>query len=369
MSFLSCPSSVDRTQPKVPVLLVGNFLSQHGLSRCACEEIATRLAARGWSVLCTSAIHARPLRLMDMLASVALRSHSYDVALVDVFSRGAFIWAEAVCWLLRRMGKPYVLVLRGGALPDFLRLQPQRGRSLFEMAAAVVAPSNYLKQEFSRFRSDLMLIPNAIDLTGCQYRARGPVQPRLIWLRAFHTVYEPQKALETLALLKSRFPDATLLMVGGDKGDGSFARTQRLANQLKLASSVTFTGAVKKHDVPRWLNTSDIFLNTTTVDNTPVSVIEALACGLCVVTTDPGGIRYLLEEGKTALIVPVSDAHAMAAAVERLLLDAPLAARLSAAGRALVEPFDWEVVLPLWESLLLSAGRSIAPSLTQEVAP
>ncbi|MBL8214263.1 MAG: glycosyltransferase family 4 protein [Bryobacterales bacterium] len=304
-----------------------------------------------------------------MLTSVAFRAPFYEVALVDVFSRGAFLWAEAVCWLLRRMGKPYVLVLRGGALPDFLRVRPQRGRGLFEMAAAVVAPSNYLKQEFTRFRSDLVLIPNAIDLGSCQYRTRGPVQPRLIWLRAFHRVYAPHKALETLALLKPRFPGATLLMVGGDKGDGSLVRTQRLAEDLKLSSSVTFTGAVEKRDVPRWLNQGDIFLNTTTVDNTPVSVIEALACGLCVVTTDPGGIRYLLEEGKTALLVPVSDAHAMAAAVERLLLDPSLAARLSGAGRALVEPFDWGVVLPLWESLLLSAARSIAPSLPQEVAP
>ena len=67
--------------------------------------------------------------------------------------------------------------------------------------------------------------------------------------------------------------------------------------------------------VPSELNEFDIFLNTTFVDNTPVSVLEAMACGLCVVSTDVGGLSFLLEHEGDALLVPPDNPKAMAAAV------------------------------------------------------
>jgi glycosyltransferase involved in cell wall biosynthesis len=101
------------------------------------------------------------------------------------------------------------------------------------------------------------------------------------------------------------------------------------------------------------MSQGDIFLNTTNVDNTPVSVLEALACGLCVVSTDVGGIPYLLEHEEDALLVPPDDAEAMAAAVRRVLTEPGLAERLSRNARKKAEGFDWSVVLPQWERLLL----------------
>ena len=103
--------------------------------------------------------------------------------------------------------------------------------------------------------------------------------------------------------------------------------------------------------MPEWLNKADIFLNTTNVDNTPVSVIEAMACGLCIVSTNVGGIPYLLEDGVDALLVPPEDTQAMANAVKRILSDRQLAAALSANARKKAGAFSWEKVLPMWEAL------------------
>ena len=98
----------------------------------------------------------------------------------------------------------------------------------------------------------------------------------------------------------------------------------------------------------------DVFLNTTNIDNAPVSVIEAMACGLPVVSTNVGGIPYLLEHGKTALLVGPGDSDGMTGAVKRLLPEQGLYSELSANGRQLAESFDWEVVLPQWQRLLNS---------------
>ena len=79
--------------------------------------------------------------LPDMLATVWTRRCDYDIAQIDVYSGAAFFWAEAVAFALRRLGKPYVLTLHGGALPDFAREWPRRTRRLLESAAAVTAPA------------------------------------------------------------------------------------------------------------------------------------------------------------------------------------------------------------------------------------
>jgi glycosyltransferase involved in cell wall biosynthesis len=108
--------------------------------------------------------------------------------------------------------------------------------------------------------------------------------------------------------------------------------------------------------VGEWLQRGDLFLNTTNVDNTPVSVLEALACGLCVVSTAVGGIPYLLTDEHDALLVPPEDAPTMAQAVRRVLCQPELAATLSRHGRAKAETFAWPGVLSQWEALFLAVS-------------
>lgn len=322
--------------------------------RPASLEIADRLAFRGWSVLRVSARTGRAARLGDMLLGALSQRRAYAKAHLDVFSGNAFIWAEAVAWLLRRLRKPYVLTLRGGNLPAFARRWPGRVRNLLESAAEVTAPSGYLRESLIAYREDIRLIPNGIEIRNYAFAARTAPAPRLLWLRAFHAIYGPELAPMALARLVTEFPDARLTMIGRDCGDGSLARTLKAARSLGVADRITMSGPVDKTEIPARLGNSDIFLNTATVDNTPVTVLEAMAAGLCVVSTRVGGIPWLLEDGVDALLVPPSDPDAMAAAIRRILLDPALAGRLSTGGRARAMQSDWSLVLPQWEQLLAS---------------
>ncbi len=176
--------------------------------------------------------------------------------------------------------------------------------------------------------------------------------PKLVWLRAFHDIYNPSLAVQVVAQLVRDFPDAQLVMMGPDSRDGSLDETKKLATQLGVMDRLTCTGPVAKLNVPHLLNQGDILLNTPRVDNTPVSVLEAMACGLCVVSTNVGGIPYLLEDESDALLVPTDDAAAMAQAIRRFLTEDGLAERLSRNGRRKAEQFDWTMVLPRWQQLL-----------------
>jgi glycosyltransferase involved in cell wall biosynthesis len=163
-------------------------------------------------------------------------------------------------------------------------------------------------------------------------------------------------AVETLAELRRDVPDAVLTMIGPDKGDGSLNRAEAAAGRLKLHDAVTFEGRVDKPRVPERLAEADIFLNTSRVDNLPVSVLEAMASGLCIVSTRVGGIPDLLEHERDALLVPPGDAPAMAAAARRILHEPGLAARLSRNAQRKAAAYDWSAVLPQWEKLLDGLG-------------
>jgi len=335
------------------VLLIGNFLSAHGGSRNVCEELAMRLSEGGWKVITSSRHPQRLLRLLDMCLTAWRVRSRYDVAQIDVFSGPAFLWAEAVAGVMSFLRKPYILTLHGGNLPVFARRWPGRVQRLLASAAVVTTPSRYLLEEMARYRADIILLPNALDLSLYQPRlTTQPVRPRLIWLRALHRIYNPVLAAQVVDRLRHDWPDVHLTIVGPDKGDGSFGDLQHFVADSNLQAHVSYIGGVPKEEVPVWLQRGDIFLNTANVDNTPVSVIEAMACGLCVVSTNVGGIPYLLDHEQDALLVPPNDPDAMADAVRRILAEPDLAAQLSRNARCKAEQFDWETILPQWERLL-----------------
>ena len=359
------PAPVSGNRAADSVLIVGNFLHATTGTFGVCEELATQLASADWRVVTTSHYRQRSLRFADMLASVWTQRHNYAVAQVDVYSGPSFHWADAVCWLLRRVRRPYVLTLHGGALPAFSATRVRRVTRLLASAAAVTTPSGYLSAAMSKYRSDLVVQPNPIVAATYRYRARRQVQPRLLWVRAFHAMYNPAMAVRVVAQLRQDFPEIQLVMVGPDRGDGSHQRTVQLARDLGVAGCVEFRGPVPKWDLPGVFAESDIFLNTTNVDNTPVTVVEALASGLCVVSTSVGGIPYLVQHEHDALLVPPDDPVAMSEAIRRVLTSPLLAEQLSTHGRQNALARDWSVLLPRWVQLL----RSVANGSTSHQRP
>lgn len=340
-------------------LVVGNFLSTALGTRGVCEDLAVHLAGAGWKVFTTSDKPERIPRMLDMLLTTWRRRREYAVAQVDVYSGLSFVWAETVCFALGMMGKPYVLTLHGGNLPDFAKRWPRRVRRLLNSAKAVTTPSGYLLEKMAPYHSRLRLHPNPLNIGDYHFRLRRWPKPRLLWLRAFHQIYNPSLAAQVLGELAREFDGIHLTMLGRDKGDGSLEETKKAAADLLVSDVLSLPGKVDKAKVPDWLDRADVFLNTTHVDNAPVSILEAMASGLCIVSTNVGGVPYLLKDEHSALLVPPDDYQAMSAAVRRILTEPGLAENLSRNARKEAEKFDWSVILPDWEDLLssIAGGR------------
>ncbi|MBX3329349.1 MAG: glycosyltransferase family 4 protein [Nitrospira sp.] len=194
-------------------------------------------------------------------------------------------------------------------------------------------------------------MPNSLELKKYQFKQRDRPEPNLVWLRAFHDIYNPSLAVKVVALLARDFPAVRLVMIGPDMKDGSLESAKNLAVELGVLEKITFAGPVPKATTPQWVNGGDILLNTPRIDNMPVSILEAMACGVCIVSTNVGGIPYLLDDEYDALLVPNGDEVAMARAVRRLVSEKGTAERLSRNGRRKVDQFDWSAILPKWEQL------------------
>lgn len=357
--LVSGAAKAAREQTQKPaLLLIATFLSGNGGSHSVMEDLAMKLRTKGYELVTASPYRSPIVRGSHMVSTTVVRSRHYDAAVVDVYSGRAFLWAEGVCSALSLLGKPHILVLRGGNLPAFASRWPSRVRRLLNSAAIVTTPSNYLFELMKPYRSNLVLVPNPLSLQAYEFRLRRGVAPSLIWLRSFHSIYNPSLAPRVLAIVKNEFTNATLTMIGRDKEDGSFEQTKQTASRLDVETSVHLPGPVDKSEVPGCLNQGDIFLNTTNIDNTPVSVLEAMACGLCVVTTNVGGIPYLLKHEHDALLVPPDDEVAMASAVRRILTEPELAERLSRNARLKAAEFDWSSIFPKWEQILNSVSKN-----------
>jgi glycosyltransferase involved in cell wall biosynthesis len=336
--------------------IFGYFPSQGtGIYRTVSEDLVERLASIGWQVTWASAYPNRILRLFDTIAIIWRKREQYDVAHVDVFSGLGFVLTELTCWALHRLKKPYVLTLRGGNLPIYSQKHPNRVRRLLQSAVAVTAPSRFLQEALRPFRDDIQLVPNPISLDKYRFRVRSQPQPNLLWLRSMHSVYNPTLAVRVIALLRNSLPDVHLSMVGPDKGDGTVEAVAELIQTLGLEKHIDIIGGVPSSEVPDWMDKADIFLNTTNVDNTPLSVIQAMGSGLCIVSTNVGGLPALIDDGLEGLLVPPDNAEAMANAIVRVLTEPELAESLSRAAHACTRNFDWSVVLQQWDQLLSGA--------------
>lgn len=339
------------------------------------ELVAAAFAAEGHAVRAASSRRPPLLRLGDQVASVIRWRGEIDVVLIDVFSGRSFVSAEATATLCRLLGVPFVLVLHGGNLPTFIAAHPRRARLLADRAARLVAPSDYLADVFRAAGHAVTVIPNLVPPSRAPSRVRERIRPSVLWMRTFEPTYRPDLAVRAFERLRSGRPDATMTMAGADHGE--LGATVELAGALDLGRAITFAGFVSGAAKDRLFEDHDIFLNTTRIDNTPVSVLEAGASGLAIVATDVGGLRVLLEDGRNGLLVDGSDGSdgsdgaALGDAMLRLCDDDRLARDLSARAIEMARSYSWERVRPRWLTLLSDLGLPVRPVVPADgvVAP
>ena len=241
----------------------------------------------------------------------------------------------------RLLGRRIVVHYHGGAAEAFLARWYWLARWALSRADVVVVPSGFLGAVFERFGIATVEVPNILDLTRFPFRGREPLRPRVIVTRHLEPHYNVGCAVRAFAELHSRYPEASMV-VAGDGSDRP--AVEALARRLGVGACVSFAGNVPNERIGQLYDEADIYLNTSRIDNQPVSILEAFACGLPVVSTAVGGIPHMVTHGEDALLAPDDDAAELARHMAALLSDNSLARRLAETGRARVARYSWPSV-------------------------
>ena len=269
----------------------------------------------------------------------------YDVIHVFSASYYSYLFCVAPAILIGKLYRVKVLVdYRSGEAEDHLRNWKLTAVPILRRADMIVVSSGYLQSVFARFGLHARTIYDVVELDTFAYRDRLPIRPVFLTSRLHEPLYNVPCVLRAFALIQERYPDAVLTVAG----DGWMRpQLEELAREFRLKNT-TFVGRVDFERMPALYDSADIYLTATNLDNMPGSVIECLSCGLPVVTTDAGGVPYIVTHEKTALIVSRDDHRAMAASAIRLLEDNALALRLTRAGRESCRQFTWPEVRDKW---------------------
>ena len=285
----------------------------------------------------------------------ALLRRTTDSSVFHVLSNSYlsfFLFTLPPLVVARLSGRKVVVNYHGGAADEFLARWPS-AKAALRLADRIVVPSGYLRQIFEKHGLKASVVPNVCDLDRFRFAERKDPVPVLVVARHLEPVYNVACALRAFAIVKKERPAARLIVAGGGSQSEEL---RKLAAGLGISEAVSFLGDVKNEDMPRIYAQADFFVNSSSVDNAPMAILEAFACGLPVVSTRAGGIPYLVEDGRTGLLVGVNDHEALAESVLSLVRSPERAAELVRNARAEAERYRWPSVRGEWMQIYLNGN-------------
>jgi glycosyltransferase involved in cell wall biosynthesis len=260
------------------------------------------------------------------------------------------LFAAPVIWLGWFRRTPVIVNYRGGEAREYLRASARWVKPSISRASSLVVPSGFLKQVFSEFDLGATVIPNIIDLETFHPAPEPPAGStfNVVITRNLEPIYGLETAIRAISLIRDQVPGIALKIAGSGP---QRAELEQLVKHLGLEDAVVFLGRLERADIVKLYHSAHAFLNPSRVDNMPNSVLEALACGLPVISTNVGGVPYIVRDGETAVLVAPDNEMEMAQAILSVSRDSKLRSRLIEGGRNEVIQYAWDRVRPQWLAL------------------
>jgi L-malate glycosyltransferase len=282
---------------------------------------------------------------MFYLAGLFARIPRYDVIHIFSASYRSFLLAPTPAILLSKVfGKKCILNYRSGEADDHFTRSGKRIFWIIRRVDRIIVPSGYLVDIFAKHGFPATFIHNIADLKAFSFRPRTGGSARVLVPRNLEPLYDIETAIRAFRKFRANCPQATLKIIGS----GSDERRLKQIVATEQVEGVTFTGRVERSAVPKLFDEADIFLNTSVIDNMPVAIVEAFHAGLPVVTTNAGGIPYIVRDRENGLLASMRDVDALAAALGEVVANEPLRKTIVEGGLRDARNFTWDVVKHHW---------------------
>lgn len=339
---------------KKKLFVLGLFLRRKGVVPAQGMELAKLLQKNGYNVITASHVKARIPRLLHTVYFILKNRRKFDIALVQVFSGLSFYWQFIAGFIIKAMGKKLVLTMHGGGIPEAMKRRPKTHIAFFKRADLITCPSEFIVSTLKGYGVESLLVENVVRLDKFPFHEKEKTRPSLLWMRALSPVYNPEMAVEVIRLLKYeyKYTDVKLYIAGPDLGAKKII--EELINKYNLRSNIELVGFITDEEKLKYASLCDVYMCTNRIDNAPVSFLEMLSLGLPIVSTNVGGIPFIVKDEESALLVNSEDSKAMAEKINILFSDPEMGKKLAANGQhiANVSRYSEEGVYNKWKTLL-----------------
>ena len=289
------------------ILLICNFRPGVGGISGQVEALQRHLVEEGFTADVFSCRGSAMKRLF-MPFGLFRKVRHYDLAHIHCCSGWGFLPAVLGVGIAKLAGKRVILTYHGGGGSSFFAKHERLVKHYLMRTDANIVLSGYLGDVFDKYRIPYSIIPNIIELDESLYRKRLTLKPDFICIRSHEEIYNIPCIFRAFKRVQEKIPYATLSLVG----DGSLHDTLVSQASMMELNNVKFTGRVDNSEIYNHLNEADIMLSSPTVDNMPVSLLEAMNAGLLVISSNVGGVPYMIENERTGLLFPSNDDGALA---------------------------------------------------------
>lgn len=306
------------------------------------EYLARRLEADGADVVRMDTIPTgkrkpRAFRLPGFLKGL-IKVRSCDKVIVFAGSAaGFFVFTASSVLFAKLTGKEVYVLVKGGRADWFYSRWRLFAGPILKVSDGVFTPGEFLRNILNKYGISAEVLSDILDPSVlCEEREPVDVSvPRLLIARGLYPLYRVDHAIQAFAVVKEEFPAAELHIAGDGEERG------KLERMAAVVEDVYFYGWLGRDKLNELYRLATLLVNCNLYDNHPNSIIEAMIVGLPVVAYSVGGIPYIIDNGRTGVLVPSGDVRALADAIIELLTNPIRLRRISEEAGTDAERFYW----------------------------
>ena len=250
--------------------------------------------------------------------------------------------------------KRIIVTYHGGGIRGYMSEHGSFAKRWLCRADKVIVLNGYLDNVFREYNIPCVVIPNIVQFREEIYCPKKRIAPKMISIRHLTELYRIDMVIRAYEQVLKKYPNATLDILGqGDKRE----ELERYVAEHHLVG-VRFIGQVPNEQIYNYLRANDIMLSAPKIDNMPVSLLEAMNAGVLVISSNVGGVPYMIEHQRTGLLFDGLEREVIRE-LERQILWAldhqEESVRMIETAHEEVKKYSWTEVrkqlLPLYESI------------------
>ena len=289
------------------VLLIANYRQNSGGISGQVRLLFENLINEGEDVAVFSTI-GNPLKRLYLFLKLFIVGIKYDVFHVHACSRWGILPAVMGVIVGKCLRKKVILTYHGGGADAFFSRYTRLVKWICLNTDYNIVLSGFLARIFDKYMFPYVELPNIIEVKSDIYRPKKIIRPYFISVRSLEPLYNILCIIKAFSIVKESLPDAELHILA----DGSEkANLEQYVKENQIVD-VTFHGRVHNQEIDNYLMKADVFVSSPKIDNQPMSILEAFRAGLLVISSNVGGVPYLVENGVTGRLFPNDDHEELA---------------------------------------------------------